>query len=287
MKFPFFTKTAQLPSPQDWQLLSAYLDGQLSAREKTHLEGRLKLQPALQTALGDLSHTRTVLRSVRRRRAPHNFTLTPAMIGALPKVQPQPRLVTALRFSSALAVLLVLVSLAIEFLPGASPALQTAALPAAEAPQALAVAPQLDQASTEVPPIILWGGSSNYPGQARGMGGGIGGGPPSDTLSAKAAEAAPSGAGEVVSAPAPEAQPSATIAVPTTTLEPLTGSGPILGVRPVEEAQATNRVEEMTSVPPVPVQPVRRDFRTLQAGLILAALGAALAAWMIQRRARN
>ena len=66
---------------QDWETLSAYLDGQLTPRELTHLETRLSSDPELRTALEELRQTRGVLRSLPKLRVPRNFTLSPEMVG--------------------------------------------------------------------------------------------------------------------------------------------------------------------------------------------------------------
>src|SRR5450756_475407 len=90
--------------PDDWEILSAYLDGQLSDREMTQLRQRLDAQPELQRALDELQRTKMVLRSAPRRRVPRNFTLTPAMA---PTPKPWYRLAPTLSFASALAFLLL------------------------------------------------------------------------------------------------------------------------------------------------------------------------------------
>jgi hypothetical protein len=68
-------------SMRDWEALSAYLDEQLSAKERTRLETQLNQAPELRSALEELRRTRSVLRSQPKVRAPRNFTLTPEMAG--------------------------------------------------------------------------------------------------------------------------------------------------------------------------------------------------------------
>jgi len=60
----------------DIELLSAYLDGQLSPHQRSALEARLRAEPALTTELDTLRITRQLLRSLPRLRAPRNFTLS-------------------------------------------------------------------------------------------------------------------------------------------------------------------------------------------------------------------
>ncbi len=96
------------PSFRDIELLSAYLDGQISPSERTRLEKRLQRDAGLRKALKDLSQTRAMLRRVPQRRAPRNFTLTPKMAGIRP---PVPRLVPAFSWASAVAMLMFLFTL--------------------------------------------------------------------------------------------------------------------------------------------------------------------------------
>jgi len=70
---------AQL-SHKDWELISEYLDGELSAREKNRLDQRLNQQPELRNSLEEMRQTRSILRSTPRLRAPRNFTLRPEMV---------------------------------------------------------------------------------------------------------------------------------------------------------------------------------------------------------------
>ena len=92
----------------DIELLSAYLDNQLSPHQRAVLEARLRREPGLSSELDSLRNTRQMLRSLPKLRAPRNFTLSaqtyqkgaparlPAFFGA----------VSAL--SSALLILLVI-----------------------------------------------------------------------------------------------------------------------------------------------------------------------------------
>jgi hypothetical protein len=93
--------------PRDLELLSSYLDGQLSPSDVTRLEARLKTDPQLTEVLSDLRATRTLLRKLPKRRAPRNFTLTRKMVGQNP---PLPRTYPLFRFASALATLLFVFS---------------------------------------------------------------------------------------------------------------------------------------------------------------------------------
>lgn len=89
---------------RDWEALSTYLDGQLSNREHTGLETRLKSDPDLQSALEDLRQTRSVIRSLPKLRVPRNFSLTPEMVGIK---RDTTRFIPVLRLASVLAMVLL------------------------------------------------------------------------------------------------------------------------------------------------------------------------------------
>jgi len=64
--------------PDDLELLSAYLDGELSESERAALESRLDSEPALRDALDDLRRTVQILKAAPAIKPPRNFTLDPA-----------------------------------------------------------------------------------------------------------------------------------------------------------------------------------------------------------------
>ena len=96
------------PSFRDVEQLSASLDGQLSQAEKTRLEARIQLDPALVAMLADLSQARTILHRTPKRPLPRNFTLTHKMAGVKP---PVPRIIAAFSWASAAAMLLFVFTL--------------------------------------------------------------------------------------------------------------------------------------------------------------------------------
>lgn len=98
---------------RDLELLSSYLDGQLSPSDSTRLEARLLVEPDLRSVLRDLRSARSLLRQLPMRKAPRNFRLTPKMVGKNP---PLPRAYPAFRFTSALATLLLFFSFGLNFL---------------------------------------------------------------------------------------------------------------------------------------------------------------------------
>jgi hypothetical protein len=68
-------------SNRDWGQLSAFLDGELSRRDKIQLEKRMKVNPVLQAALEELKITKQLLSKTPRILVPRNFILTPALVG--------------------------------------------------------------------------------------------------------------------------------------------------------------------------------------------------------------
>jgi hypothetical protein len=136
---------AQL-SNRDYENLSAYLDGQLAPGEQNRLEERLKTRPELKQALEEMTRTRAMLRAAPRRRAPRNFTLTPAMVGDHKRARRAgwfTGLFPTLSFASAVATLALILSLAFEFLPS-----QQAAMTAQ--PETVAMQPNFADDSARV-----------------------------------------------------------------------------------------------------------------------------------------
>ena len=158
-------------SQQEWELLSAYLDGQLSEQEKRVLEGRMLSQPELRNELEALRRTQAVLRNVPRLRVPRNFTLSPKDLPSRPKSAF--RLFPVLGFSSALALCLAAVTFVFQMVPRISN-MQLAQAPAAEVLPAAADA----FGATPTVQIITWGESQAAPMKVEGGSGGGGGGAP-------------------------------------------------------------------------------------------------------------
>jgi hypothetical protein len=91
-------------SDRDLEALSAYLDGELSEKEQARLEANIQRDEELRNTLERLQHTRTMMRSLPKLRAPRNYYLTPTMVGE--KHKPR-RAFPVLRFASVLATLLL------------------------------------------------------------------------------------------------------------------------------------------------------------------------------------
>lgn len=99
--------------PRDVELLSAYLDGQLSPSDSARLETRLQTDRELVAVMNDLRTARGYLRQLPKRRAPRNFTLTRKMVGLNP---PLPRSYPVFRFTTAIATLLFFLTYGLNFL---------------------------------------------------------------------------------------------------------------------------------------------------------------------------
>jgi hypothetical protein len=107
-----------IPSDRDLELLSAYLDGELSDREKEQLEQRLARESALRADLDDLRETVALLSGLPRLKAPRSFTLDPAVYGRpMPWWQRIFTLKSALQLSGALgaaaSMLLIILAVAL------------------------------------------------------------------------------------------------------------------------------------------------------------------------------
>jgi anti-sigma factor RsiW len=141
---------------RDLELLSSYLDGELSTSDSTRLEARLKTDPQLVSVLDDLRAARSLLRKLPKRRAPRNFTLTRRMVGLNP---PLPRSYPAFRFATVVATLLFFFTFGINALApqlaqpigvGGGGGVEEPELFSAQAPAATE-APALEAAPTEAP----------------------------------------------------------------------------------------------------------------------------------------
>jgi len=294
-------------SSNDWLLLSAYLDDQLSKDEKRQMDERLQSDPEYRLALETLRRTSSLLRALPVRRAPRNFTLS---LKSLPK-RSIPSFFGILQFSSAAAALLLIAVFALDLSQRSSllsanraaedaqtaAAMESAKMPAAEAPKA------------EAPMIIFWGAPAPMMG-AYGKGGGgggaegsgLGGGAPATSFygvgGGAAEEVLPEAAPLAEELPAAQATPSADMPAPEViekqqpetevqpqsalVPEPLTGSGPILGVRASEEIAAAATVIEV----PLRKPPSHAVLPLHLIEIVLAALVllTAIPAWLLRRK---
>ena len=271
-------------SARDWETLSAYLDDQLSPKERSQLAASLEVNQELRQSLEDMRRTRAALRSAPRLRAPRNFTLTPEMAGIRPGVRsstrPLPEIYPVLRLASVLATFFFLVIFIGSLIGRNVPS------------QSISMAPAQEQPIR--PPMGMGGG-----------GGGGEGGEPEPELEAPAqaiapqSEAAPqekeaSKAYETSSAADTlQAQAVTPLPLPTPTVEPSPTpllvqpaapgpsrnieAAPQLGATPIEEAQA----------PPSAGVSSWSILLIVQILLAIVAVGAGIGAFYLRRSAQK
>jgi len=283
-------------SAQDWQLISAYLDGQLSPKEKTRLEARLGSETALKQAFLDIRQTKLLLSHAKTIKAPRNFTLTEEQARSIKPVRTL-RFLPILSISSALATIMMIFAIFFELSSGPRMTANVAMEPAAEI-LSMQAAPQMDS-SREVndqtnPMIIQWG--SGATGMGGGGGGGdatslaIGGGAPDYTAKSGSELPGMGGAdpGAINTVPLPEAPTESVLsASPEEVAEPIVGTGPILGIRTEDEASTYNQavmeiLEEQANASKSSIPSAIPMIRWVQTGLALVALvtgGIALLLW--------
>lgn len=241
-------------STQDLIQISSYLDEKLSPEIKAKVETRAVKDPFFLSSIEELRYTRRLLRSLPQRRAPRNFTLSPAMAG---QTRPS-RLQPLFGFTSAVAAVLTIIIFAgSRLLPGLFAA-NTAMAPEA----ALSAAPadagtRSATDATAIPPLILWNGVPYGQAPALGMGGGgggFGGGDGSGLTGIGGGGGAGAGGGGGVVYPTPTE--------PAVTAEELAKADPnslILGIAPPAE-QGQKVVTDMTA--PAAASPVRETPRS-------------------------
>ena len=126
------------PTFRDAELLSAFLDSQLSGADSVRLETRLAVEPELRAVYDELRQARGLLARLPARRAPRNFTLSPGMAGIRP---PAPAAFSIFRLASVFAVLLLFAGYAIDLAIPAAAGLGPAAAPLAYTSGAAGTAP--------------------------------------------------------------------------------------------------------------------------------------------------
>lgn len=253
-------------SKRDWERLSAYLDGQLSGRERARMESRLQAEPKLQSALEELRRTQIILRSLPKLRAPRNYALTPQMV---PAWEERRRAYPILGFASAIATLLLVLVLVGDFF----------------APRQLAMAPAIETQALEVPAEQS---------RLQDLTPGVGGGGPAPEVTGKTLESealqvpTPTIHATPATAPYPaeEAAPEEPMAL-TEELEVTPSPGIQVEAYPAPEA--SDRVE-LLPTPEAEILPESRlandlIFRILEIGLAIIAVVTGLAALLMRRGA--
>lgn len=286
-------------SDQEKGLISAYLDGQVSARERAAVERLLQSSPQARQELADLRQLQTTLHSLPRRKAPHNFILTRAMA----QEQRMPRSIPLLRLSSVLSALLMVFLFIFQLGPrvvptAMAPAADTAVLEAAQAPAA--------QESGSAAPIIVWnqggmggGGGGDVVGMGGAGGSGLPGAPEAQPIPPElAAEPlAPDQTAKAGPGPTPTPADGARETLPTpepnevqalTAEEPAATSGEntILGVNSPEAGQWLYTNGPAANYAAEPSNPLT-GFIWTQVALGAAAFGTGLTAILLTRKFRR
>lgn len=155
-------------TPADLELLSAYLDNELTPAERAALERRLAAEPGLAAELDALRGVVAQARALPLLKAPRDFRLNPAVYGR-PAAQPAARRELArritpvqrvYRWSSAISALAAVLVLALGVLglltrsagaPGASLMMSAGSHDEAQAPSAVAVQPTQALTTTPAP----------------------------------------------------------------------------------------------------------------------------------------
>lgn len=227
----------------DLELLSSYLDGQLSPADKKTVEKRLESDSAYKAAFEKLRRTHLLLHSLPQRAAPRNFTLSPEVVKKKVNI---PSFFQIMRFSSAVAVLGLVILLVFDFLPLNLLSVGNHPLEVAQAPAASSSTTM----SNEPPMIINWGTSQPEVFGKGGGGGGSGSGQTgtitTNTINEPATETSTLPNERAVSPPqplsprmgsTPAAQTEDTLAAPQSkeAESALSATGPILGIPPSAE----------------------------------------------------
>ena len=290
-------------TPQDWETLSTYLDGQLAETDKRQIQDLIALRPELKQGLEELRRTRAVLRAAPRRRAPHNFTLSAEMAQ---KARPRFHWGWTPSFSFASGLAAVLLVLSFFFRVNlAQPSFFSPM--AAQAPMAAAS----QNANSSNPSIITWnqpgfggGGPASAPPGA-GMGSGLGSGDNTSVSPPLTSQALPQDTPAATeTGPAPDIKPGQVAATPVPTEGPLTAaplapqptadagarelaskSGPILGIAPTEEQGRMFVPDQVISDRTQPTPDNRWQY--VQIGLAGFAVLFALAAFSTWRKSHH
>lgn len=144
-------------STRDYEYISAYIDNQLSDKDRAHFEARLKAEPELQKELHEISTTRIMIHTLTKLRAPRNYYIKsiPAPVKSTLRLAPVFGIVSAVA-----SVLLALVIFGNTFLksnqpvalaPAAAPVIMETQTVQQEAPRSIApLAP-----TSEAPPVLV------------------------------------------------------------------------------------------------------------------------------------
>ena len=276
-------KCKQLSS-RELQLLSAYLDGELSKKDQKRVEKLLSDHPAASTSLEKLRQVKSVIKLLPIHKVPRNFTISTEEVSR----SLIPSLAGVLRYASAVSAALLAVILAFDFI---SPyQLAAGELGLARSTAETIFEEKMITSVEEETPIITWHPNAPADDEGYGIGGGRGGAGDSDLqneLLLPDIIIAPSDdqTEEIPSIPqegttveteqlpqAVEEQPQAD--GEKSRQEPKYAedeSGPILGIRPSESQGITEPLDEISEVVvEVPEMISLRLIEIVLAGLTVA-----------------
>ncbi len=147
-------------------LLSAYIDGQLSGRDREKVEKLLRASSVNRSWMENLRRTKALIGMLPVRRVPRNFTISMEEV----KQPSIPSFLSVLRYATVAAALLLVIVLGIDFLPGVFHVLETTV--ARDAQPEMLAAELIEMEDGEPTNIIFWGGPPMVGGFGKGGGGG-------------------------------------------------------------------------------------------------------------------
>ena len=127
-------------STRDLELLSAYIDGELSARGLARLLSRLEREPGLKQALEEMKAVVQQLGSLPEVPLPRSFTLTPEAAG----IRSRPRSYPVFQFATALAAIAFVALVGLDTVVGQFSLASRGAVMSDMVQEALVAAPQAE-----------------------------------------------------------------------------------------------------------------------------------------------
>ena len=125
---------------RDLDLLSAYLDDELSARDLTRLLPRLEREPGLKQALEEMKAVVQQLGSLPEALLPRSFTLTPEIAG----IRSRPRAYPVFQFATALSAIVFVTLVGLDTFTGQLSMTSRGAVMSDAVEEAQVVAPQAE-----------------------------------------------------------------------------------------------------------------------------------------------
>jgi len=277
-------------TPDEWEMVSAYLDDQLPAAEKLIIEQQLGLRPELQSAYHELRRLKFAFKSLPPKKAPRNYTLSPKE--KKEKTSIFQMLVPAFGFSSAVAAILLAITIFFQITPSGSMVSQ------APEPAMMAAEQESGQSKTAPgtqPQIITWGspGGVGFGGGGSGPAYGIGGGAPAAAVEQQTMDDAAKIAGsqDLTAKSLPTGEPTIIEKqVPEQDVPPLPveQNDLISGIRPAEQ-----RGKILSTPPGQPtISPESSDasgrlnFSALQILLVILTIVFGLSAFFLHRKGK-